>query len=181
MKNRCLNKKNHAYFNYGGRGIIICDRWINDYDAFYEDMGERKKGQSLDRIDTNGNYELNNCRWATMKEQQNNRNDNIFVTYKNETLSISCWAEKLGIKKSTLFRRLNIAKMPIEIAFSMKLTSPEMGRRSGWKELTTHEKSNKKEIQKKINKQIKMDKYQKKIKTPIKTNLFVAGDRLMFK
>lgn len=73
MKARCLNPKSPDYKDYGGRGITICESWIDSFEAFLEDMGERPKNRTLDRRDTNGNYEPDNCVWSTAKEQANNR------------------------------------------------------------------------------------------------------------
>jgi len=73
MKQRCLNPNAIGYHRYGGRGITICGRWLENFDNFCQDMGERPEGMTLDRINNDGNYESSNCKWSTPKEQANNR------------------------------------------------------------------------------------------------------------
>lgn len=75
MKQRCTNSNNSRYKDYGGRGIIVCARWLNNFLNFLEDMGERPEGLTLDRINNNGNYEPDNCRWTTYSIQNKNRRD----------------------------------------------------------------------------------------------------------
>lgn len=107
---RCNNPKNHAYGHYGGRGIKACARWQGEdgFEHFMEDMGARPdKNVSIDRIDNNGDYCPENCRWADKKTQGNNRRDNRPITFNGKTQNLTQWAEELGINRNTLHTRLN--------------------------------------------------------------------------
>ncbi len=106
MKARCLNQNDKDYHNYGERGITVCDDWIIDYNNFLKDMGQRPKGKTIDRIDVNGDYEKENCRWATPLQQCNNTRKNIYVTYLGEELSASQMARKYGIETKTFIYRI---------------------------------------------------------------------------
>lgn len=102
---RCRNKNNIYYNYYGGRGITVCDRWLK-FENFLKDMGDRPNGMSIDRIDVNGNYEKSNCRWATWKEQANNKRTNTFLTFNNKTQTLAMWANETGINAETIAYRL---------------------------------------------------------------------------
>lgn len=112
MRMRCLNPNTSAFKNYGGRGITVCDKWLNDFDAFHADMGLVPVGFSLDRVDNNNGYSPENCRWATDKEQHNNKRNNVAIEHEGIKLNMSQWAERLGLNKDTLWRRLNVLGMP---------------------------------------------------------------------
>jgi len=107
MKQRCLNKHNSKYKDWGGRGIKVCKRWLK-FENFYKDMGDKPfKSYSIDRIDNSKGYFKENCRWATKKEQARNKRNNKMITYKGETFCLKEWSEKLNIKYSILQNRLN--------------------------------------------------------------------------
>ncbi len=109
MYNRCYNKNNTMYENYGGRGIKICDHWLDKnegYVNFKNDMGEPPKDHSIDRINNNLGYSPENCRWATSKTQSRNMRNNINYTYKGKTACISEWAETIDISVHTLYDRV---------------------------------------------------------------------------
>lgn len=118
MKARCLRKSSREYENYGGRGISVCKEWIESYETFRDWAMNNGYNNSLtlDRIDVNGNYCPENCRWITNKEQQNNRRNNVKYTFNGETLTLSQWSDKLGICYKTLQKR--IRNWGVERAFS---------------------------------------------------------------
>jgi len=105
MKSRCFNP-NTIYFKwYGGRGITVCERWL-DFQNFFEDMGHCPDGMTLDRIDNNGNYTPENCRWATHKTQHNNRRRNRHITADGRTQTLQQWCDELGLSSHCLRDRL---------------------------------------------------------------------------
>ena len=103
---RCNNKNNKSYKDYGGRGIKVCQRWMDSFQNFYSDMGKCPPNHSIDRIDANGGYSPDNCRWATSKAQNNNRTNNHFVTMDGTTKPIMQWIKERGISTSTVYARL---------------------------------------------------------------------------
>ena len=118
MLQRCLNPKNTNYRHYGGRGIIVCQRWKDSFAVFAEDMGQRPSARhTIDRVDVNGNYEPGNCRWATAKEQARNTRANRMIEFNGEVLPLAAWAERMGINAVTLHSRL-ARKWPIDRAFT---------------------------------------------------------------
>ena len=112
---RCFNPKLKRYDDYGGRGITVCDRWAKSYDAFLEDMGPRPIGKSIDRIDNNGDYEPGNCRWATRKQQNRNKRNNIYVQLGELNMIRADWIRLLGITVSKWEYRAKIGMSSKEI------------------------------------------------------------------
>lgn len=106
MRRRCEQPQNKNFARYGGRGITVCERWRQSFEAFVADMGIRPDGKSLDRKNGYGPYSPDNCRWATQSEQQNNRCSNRPVTWRGETHNLGIWAVKVGLSPSTLRQRL---------------------------------------------------------------------------
>lgn len=110
MYARCYNKNDKSFKNYGGRGIEICDEWLNKENGFekfceWSINNGYKEELSIDRIDFNGNYEPDNCRWATMLEQENNKRNNINITYKGETKTLKQWSKLFKIPYNTTYSR----------------------------------------------------------------------------
>lgn len=107
MRARCYNINCSSYKYYGGRGIKICNEWLEDFFKFmqWSISNGYKDDLSIDRIDVNGNYEPSNCRWITMEEQENNKRDNIFIKYKNEIKTLKQWSKILKIPYGTVYNR----------------------------------------------------------------------------
>jgi len=124
MVRRCVDPHNHAYHNYGGRGIAVCQRW-KKFEHFLADMGEAPVGYQIDRINNNDGYHKNNCRWVTTKINSRNRRNNHLITYNGKTKCIVDWSEECGISRSTLWARLYLYNWSIQKA----LTTPVISRR----------------------------------------------------
>lgn len=120
MRERCSRPSYHAYHLYGGRGIRVCDRW-NDFAAFLADMGPKPTPKhSIERKDSNGNYEPSNCRWATKIEQARNTSRNHIITYAGESLTLAEWAERTKFTSAAILTRLRRG-WPVETALTRPL------------------------------------------------------------
>lgn len=105
MLDRCNVSTHKSYKDYGERGIKVCARW-SKFENFFADMGEAPQGLSIDRIDTNGNYEPSNCRWADSFQQGRNKNNNLLVTAFGKTQCVAAWMEEKGISRETISYRM---------------------------------------------------------------------------
>ena len=130
MKRRCYNHTDSEYKNYGGRGIKICDEWLEDFVSFYEwaQSSGYNDFLTIDRKDVDGDYCPENCRWVTMRVQCNNKTDNHNITYNGETHTLSQWSEILDVNYYTLRSRINIlgwdAKRAFETPFNGRVYQP---------------------------------------------------------
>ncbi len=116
MKSRCINPKSTFYKDYGGRGITVCEKW-QTFDGFLADMGERPVGKTLDRKENSKGYCMENCRWATQKEQSNNTRRNVFITYHGITKTAAEWSNETGILDKSIYWRIK-AGWPTEMVLS---------------------------------------------------------------
>lgn len=115
MKRRCLNPNSDRYQFYGGRGIKVCDRWM-EFSGFLEDMKECPDGFTLERINNEGNYEPENCRWASRKDQANNRRSSRLLTVGGITKTMSQWSDESGVSIYNIWQRIHVLKWDIERA-----------------------------------------------------------------
>lgn len=106
MKNRCHGNPSESTKNYGDRGIVVCDRWRHSFENFLGDMGPRPEGTFIERIDSNGNYELGNCKWATRKEQNRNKRNSHLFTFYGKTRTLAEWREISQVPQATISRRI---------------------------------------------------------------------------
>jgi hypothetical protein len=119
MITRCTNANSNCFYRYGGRGISVSNEWRN-FEKFYADMGKRPNGMTLDRIDNNGSYSKDNCRWATLGEQARNTRRTKLVEYNGKTQCLKDWANEVGMAYNTLRKRFVLYNWSFEKA----LTTP---------------------------------------------------------
>jgi hypothetical protein len=122
MRLRCSNPNHPLWQHYGGRGIRVCDEWNMSYDEFYEAMGDRPEGYTIDRIDNDRGYEPGNCRWVSMAVQNRNNRRTHLISHKGETLPLVDWAKRYGFTPTGMRARLK--KLPREIALSSENQRP---------------------------------------------------------
>jgi hypothetical protein len=106
MRERCYHQKCPAYPNYGGRGVTVCDRWLENYDNFVADMGEAPAGLSIDRIDNDGPYYPENCRWADRTTQANNTRSNLILEFNGQKMTLAEIAREAGVNYQGLHDRI---------------------------------------------------------------------------
>lgn len=116
MRQRCESPSHNAYHRYGGRGIYVCQRW-QSFENFLADMGQPAPGMTIERVDNDGPYSPENCRWASRAEQASNRAVNRNITWNGETLNLSQWSERTGIHRNTLERRVDLG-WPLDRVFA---------------------------------------------------------------
>lgn len=125
IKQRCYNSQNKSFKDYGGRGIMMCDRWRDSFENFFEDISKLphygEKGYTINRINNDGNYELNNVEWADNKTQANNKRSNHLITYNGKTQTIAQWADELNINQYTLYNRILTYHWTVERALTEKV------------------------------------------------------------
>ena len=112
-KDRCHNPLSKDYPKYGARGIFMCQEWRDDFCCFYKDMGNRPQGKSLERIDNNLGYFKENCKWADIVEQSNNRRNTKYATYNGVTKTAAQWAKECNITIQAMHKRIKKYNSPM--------------------------------------------------------------------
>lgn len=130
MRERCNDKSHRAYKYYGGRGIFVSESWMESFSQFHIDMGERPSAlHTIERIDNDGPYSKENCRWATQAEQNRNKRNTIKITWLGETLPLIDWCNRYGSDYMAVHSRMFRSKWPFELA----LFAPDHWRLKNWK------------------------------------------------
>ncbi len=132
MKKRCYNERHESYKYYGAKGIKICEEWLNDVDLFeaWALSNGYSDDYSIDRIDRNGDYSPDNCRWVSPKEQANNRwNNNLVYTYNGKTKTLNEWAYSAGLNPQLLYSRIYIHSWPFDKALSVSINNNKSHKR----------------------------------------------------
>lgn len=106
MMQRCYDPNSHAYSRYGGRGIIVAEAW-HDFEAFYQDMGDKPQGKSLERLNNDGHYSADNVIWADWKQQANNRRSNVVLEFQGRKQTMQQWSDEMDLKIGTVWARLH--------------------------------------------------------------------------
>lgn len=119
-RSRCLNKKDEQYARYGGRGIKMCDRWLAGFGNFISDMGKCPTGLTLGRIDNDGPYSPENCRWEDKIAQANNRRSSRLICFKGRSETVANWCRIMGFKQQLISRRIDILGWSIERAMTQQ-------------------------------------------------------------
>jgi hypothetical protein len=117
MIQRCTNKNSERFPHYGGRGILPCEEWLK-FENFYADMGDPPEGTTLDRKDNDLGYFKDNCRWATQDEQNNNKQDSLFIEFDGRTKTLKKWSEEIGINYRLLWARIKVLGWSVNKAFT---------------------------------------------------------------
>lgn len=130
IKVRCMNPHSKAFKNYGGRGITVCDKWLHSFEAFLGDLGERPSPKhQIDRIDNDGNYCPENCRWSLVVENNNNKRTSKLITFNNRTLSRAEWEREIGLSRGMIRSRLIVGWTIEKILTTPKLNSSKYKKR----------------------------------------------------
>lgn len=147
IKQRCYNQNHDAYHHYGGRGIKMCDEWLNNAEEFeiWANKNGYSKDLTIDRIEVNGNYEPSNCRWATDDEQQSNRRNNVLLTFNGETKTVRQWEGVSEVSRTTIQKRIFNGETDKDKIFAPPVKK-KATKTSGHKGVTYHLKTNKWEV-----------------------------------
>ena len=138
MKSRCYNENDTRFADWGGRGICVCDEWRHDFMAFYDWAVTHgySDGLTIDRIDNDGNYCPENCRWATMKEQENNRSNSRLFTMNGKTQTLALWCDEYGQSYKTIYKRIFVLGWDFEKAITSPIDTSKRNNLTTTKEIS---------------------------------------------